>query len=91
MTLLTSYLGDRIEDSTAEVSSGSGDPTTYGASSAQWELVSQATITKKLGLKYGSVEFKKGIITFKNLQVLKNNSNVLAELDVLEIKVISMA
>ena len=89
--LLTSYLGDRIEDSTAEVSSGSGDPTTYGASSVQWELVSQATITKKLGLKYGFVEFKKGIITFKNLQVLKNNSNVLAELDVLEIKVISMA
>ena len=95
--LLTSYLGDRIEDSTAGVSSGSGDPTTYGASSVQWELVSQAAITKKLGLKYGSVEFKKGIITFKNLQVLKNssnssnNSNVLAELDVLEIKVISMA
>ena len=97
--MLTSYLGENVNNSDSDVSGESASATIYGTTedTVQWELVSSAAITKKLGLTYDSVGFEKGIIKFKNLQVLKNssnssnNSNVLAELDVLEIKVISMA
>ena len=90
--LLTSYLGEKIRNSTTDLSAGSGAATTYGAGAktVQWELVSQAAITKKLGLKYESVKYNNGIITFTDLKVLKN-LNILAKLDTLEIKVISMA
>ena len=90
--MLTSYLGEKVTNSDSDVSGGTADATTYGAinDTVQWELVSSAAITKKLGLTYESVRFDKGIITFTNLQVLKN-SNVLAELEQLEIRVISMA
>ena len=90
--LLTSYLGEKIRNSTTDLSAGSGAATTYGAGAktVQWELVSQAAITKKLGLKYESVKYNNGIITFTDLKVLKN-LNTLAKLDTLEIKVISMA
>ena len=90
--LLTSYLGEKIRNSTTDPSVGSGAATTYGAGAktVQWELVSQAAITKKLGLKYESVKYNNGIITFTDLKVLKN-LNILAKLDTLEIKVISMA
>ena len=90
--MLTSYLGEKVTNSDSDVSGGSADATTYGApeDKVQWELVSSAAITKKLGLTYESVSFDNGIITFTNLQVLKNN-NVLAELEQLEIRVISMA
>ena len=90
--LLTSYLGEKIRNSTTDLSAGSGAATTYGAGAktVQWELVSQAAITKKLGLTYKSVSFSNGIITFTELKVLKN-LNTLAKLDTLEIKVISMA
>ena len=90
--LLTSYLGEKIRNSTTDPSAGSGATTTYGAGeeTVQWELVSQAAITKKLGLKYESVKYNNGIITFTDLKVLKN-LNILAKLDTLEIKVISMA
>ena len=90
--LLTSYLGEKIRNSTTDLSAGSGAATTYGAGeeTVQWELVSQAAITKKLGLKYESVKYNNGIITFTDLKVLKN-LNILAKLDTLEIKVISMA
>ena len=90
--LLTSYLGEKIRNSTTDISAGSGAATTYGAGAetVQWELVSQAAITKKLGLKYESVKYNNGIITFTDLKVLKN-LNILAKLDTLEIKVISMA
>ena len=90
--MLTSYLGEKVTNSDSDVSGGSADATTYGApeDKVQWELVSSAAITKKLGLTYESVRFDNGIITFTNLQVLKN-SNMLAELEQLEIRVISMA
>ena len=90
--LLTSYLGEKIRNSTTDLSAGSGAATTYGAGAetVQWELVSQAAITKKLGLKYESVKYNNGIITFTDLKVLKN-LNILAKLDTLEIKVISVA
>ncbi len=94
--LLTSYLGDTIGDPVSDDSDDSGDTTAFGAKTVQWELVSQAAITKKLGLTYDDVSFSDGsdgnygIITFTDLKVLKNN-NILAELDKLEIKVISMA
>ena len=90
--LLTSYLGEKIRNSTTDLSAGSGAATTYGAGeeTVQWELVSQAASTKKLGLKYESVKYNNGIITFTDLKVLKN-LNILAKLDTLEIKVISMA
>ena len=84
--MLKSYLGETIEDSGSDAS----DVTLGGSKTVQWELVSSAAITKKLGLTYESVSFDKGIIMFMNLQVLKN-SNVLAELDKLEIRVISGA
>ena len=89
--LLTSYLGEKVTNSDSDVSGGSATAITYGAPTdkVQWELVSSAAITKKLGLTYGSVNFENGIITFTNLQVLKNN--VLAELNKLEIRVISGA
>ena len=90
--LLTSYLGEEIRGSTTDPSAGSGATITYGAGAetVQWKLVSQAAITKKLGLKYESVQYNNGIITFTDLKVLKN-LNILAKLDTLEIKVISMA
>ena len=90
--MLTSYLGEKVTNSDSDVSGGSADATTYGApeDKVQWELVSSAAITKKLGLTYESVRFDNGIITFTNLQVL-TNSNMLAELEQLEIRVISMA
>lgn len=88
--MLTSYLGEKIKDSVSGTSSGStADITLGGENTVQWELVSSAAITKKLGLTYESVVFENGIITFTNLQVLKNN--VLAELNQLEIRVISGA
>ena len=89
--LLTSYLGEKVTNSASDASGGSATTITYGAADdkVQWELVSSAAITKKLGLTYGSVGFENGIITFTNLQVLKNN--VLAELNQLEIRVISGA
>ena len=90
--MLTSYLGEKITNRDSDVSGGGVDATTYGTleDTVQWELVSGAAITKKLGLTYESVSFENGIITFTNLQVLKNK-NVLAELGQLEIRVISGA
>ncbi len=90
--LVTSYLGETVENSASGDSAGSGASDTLGAGTptVQWELVSSAAITKKLGLTYESVRLDNGIITFTNLQVLKN-SNMLAELEQLEIRVISMA
>ena len=85
--MLTSYLGETIEDADSDAS----DITLgTGSNIVQWELVSSAAITKKLGLTYEAVGFDNGIITFTNLQVLKN-SNVLAEVKQLEIRVISGA
>ena len=90
--LLTSYLGHKIEDPVSDDSDDSGDTTAFGAKTVQWELVSQAAITKKLGLTYDDVSYNDGIITFTGLSVLKNsNENVLATLDTLKIKVVSMA
>ena len=90
--MLTSYLGENVNNSDSDVSGESASATIYGTTedTVQWELVSSAAITKKLGLTYDSVSYDNGIITFTNLQVLKN-SNVLAELEQLEIRVISMA
>jgi len=89
--MLTSYLGEKIKDSVSGTSSGSAaDITLGGENTVQWELVSSAAITKKLGLTYDSVSFTDGMIAFNKLQVLKN-SNVVAELDKLEIRVISGA
>ena len=89
--MLTSYLGEKIKDSVSGTSSGSAaDITLGGENTVQWELVSSAAITKKLGLTYDSVSFTDGMIAFNKLQVL-NNSNVVAELDKLEIRVISGA
>ena len=90
--LLTSYLGHKNEDPVSDDSDDSGDTTAFGAKTVQWELVSQAAITKKLGLTYDDVSYNDGIITFTGLSVLKNsNENVLATLDTLKIKVVSMA
>ena len=90
--MLTSYLGEEVTNPDSDVSGGSASATIYGTTedTVQWELVSGAAITKKLGLTYESVGFDNGIITFTNLQVLKNK-NVLAELGQLEIRVISGA
>lgn len=90
--MLTSYLGENVNNSDSDVSGESASATIYGTTedTVQWELVSNAAITKKLGLTYDSVSYDNGIITFTNLKVLKN-STVLAELGQLEIRVISGA
>ena len=90
--MLTSYLGENVNNSDSDVSGESASATIYGTTedTVQWELVSSAAITKKLGLTYDSVSYDNGIITFTNLKVLKN-STVLAELGQLEIRVISGA
>lgn len=90
--MLTSYLGENVKNSDSDVSGESASATIYGTTedTVQWELVSGAAITKKLGLTYDSVSYDNGIITFTNLKVLKN-STVLAELGQLEIRVISGA
>ena len=90
--MLTSYLGEEVTNPDSDASGGSASATIYGTTedTVQWELVSSAAITKKLGLTYDSVSYDNGIITFTNLKVLKN-STVLAELGQLEIRVISGA
>ena len=90
--MLTSYLGENVNNSDSDVSGESASATIYGTTedTVQWELVSSAAITKKLGLTYDSVSYDNGIITFTNLKVMKN-STVLAELGQLEIRVISGA
>lgn len=90
--MLTSYLGENVNNSGSDVSGESASATIYGTTedTVQWELVSGAAITKKLGLTYDSVSYDNGIITFTNLKVLKK-STVLAELGQLEIRVISGA
>ena len=90
--MLTSYLGENVNNSDSDVSGESASATIYGTTedTVQWELVSSAAITKKLGLTYDSVSYDNGIRTFTNLKVLKN-STVLAELGQLEIRVISGA